>query len=117
MLQAIFAQILTPLSFMGFIMKEFDETRINLQFSINLSNQIKEIDKRDINKKELDFKGGSIEFKNVNFNYSNDDKEENKEILTNMNCVFEKGTKNAVVGYSGNGKSTIFNLIVIINFK
>ena len=112
MLQAIFAQMLTPLSFMGFIMKELDEIRISLQYAMDLNKNCEKIDKNEISKSDFNFQGGQIEFRNVNFNYSTPKKNETKVILNDFNCVFEKGTKNAIVGYSGSGKSTIFNLIV-----
>ena len=49
---------------------------------------------------------GIIEFKNVTFGYPNED-----IILKNFNLVLEPNKKIAVVGKSGQGKSTIFNLL------
>jgi len=112
MLQAIFAQMLMPLSFMGMMMKELDETRINLQYSIEMDKKSKAIDVREKDKVDFVYNGGNIEFKNACFDYSTHEKDDKKIILNEFNCVFEKGTKNAVVGYSGTGKSTLFNLIV-----
>ena len=48
----------------------------------------------------------AIKFKNVNFNYNSD-----SETLTNINMYFKSGTKSAIVGGTGSGKTTILNLI------
>lgn len=47
----------------------------------------------------------NIAFKNLSFSY------ENKAILENCNIVFEQGKKYLIIGESGSGKSTIFNLL------
>lgn len=47
-----------------------------------------------------------IEFENVCFGY-----EENKEVLKNLSFKVKRGSKIALVGHSGCGKSTIINLI------
>lgn len=57
-------------------------------------------------KKVINKSKGIIEFKNVNFGYPN---EEN--ILNNFNLKLEPNKKIAIVGGSGQGKSTIFNLL------
>lgn len=51
---------------------------------------------------------GTIEFKNVSFKYKSD--EENT--LNKLNLLVEPNKKVAIVGRSGNGKSTIFNLLL-----
>ena len=56
----------------------------------------------------LKVKNGLVEFKNVSFRYE-DDKD---NVLNNLDMVIKPGIKNAVVGRSGNGKSTIFNLLL-----
>lgn len=52
---------------------------------------------------------GVIEFKNVHFGYKNEG-----ILLNDMNVRFETGKKIAIVGASGEGKSTLFNLITRI---
>ena len=52
---------------------------------------------------------GVIEFKNVTFSYP-----DKKPILNNFNLKIEPNKKIAVVGASGQGKSTLFNLITRI---
>lgn len=51
---------------------------------------------------------GNIEFKDVTFKYPN----EERNILTNFNLTLSPGKKIAIVGKSGQGKTTIFNLIL-----
>lgn len=60
-------------------------------------------------KKELNNIKGIIEFKNVDFNYPN---EENT--LKDFNLLIEPNKKIAIVGKSGQGKTTLFNLLTRI---
>ena len=55
--------------------------------------------------KEFDSKG-VIEFKNVTFGYPRE-----KNVLENFNLKLEPNKKIAIVGKSGQGKSTLFNLL------
>ena len=50
---------------------------------------------------------GLIEFKNVSFKYSDED----ETVIKNLSVKFKPNQKIAIVGRSGNGKSTIFNLL------
>lgn len=59
--------------------------------------------------KKLDNVKGVIEFKDVNFNYPDEG-----NILNNFSLKIEPNKKIAVVGASGQGKSTLFNLITRI---
>lgn len=52
---------------------------------------------------------GNITFRNVTFGYKNED-----ITLKNFSVTFETGKKIAVIGKSGQGKSTLFNLIIRI---
>lgn len=52
---------------------------------------------------------GDIEFKNVSFNYKNE-----RKIFDDFNIKFEPNKFTAIVGSSGGGKSTIFNLLTRI---
>ena len=62
-------------------------------------------DKKDA--KELNVKEGQINFENVNFNYSL----EERSILKSINLNIPGKKMTALVGHSGAGKSTILNLI------
>ena len=55
---------------------------------------------------EADNIKGKVEFKNVYFNYS-----KNKEVLKDIRFMVEAGTKVALVGPTGAGKTTIVNLL------
>ena len=66
-------------------------------------NKIRDIE----NAKDIDVKEGSIEFKNVNFQYSVGE----KKILNSVNIKIPGKKMTALVGQSGAGKSTILNLI------
>ena len=60
-------------------------------------------------KKEISKQKGIIEFKNVVFSYPNED-----VTLNDFNLKLEPNKKIAIVGKSGQGKSTLFNLITRI---
>lgn len=51
---------------------------------------------------------GLIEFKNINFKYAN----EEAAIFENLNLIIEPKKKIAIVGKSGQGKTSIFNLLL-----
>lgn len=59
----------------------------------------------DYSKKELKYSNGDIEFKNINFKYTNN------YVLKNFNLTIKNGEKLALVGRSGAGKSTIVSIL------
>ena len=59
-------------------------------------------------KKNLNLKTGTIDFKSINFNYSTN--LENR-VLKNINIKINGGKMTALVGQSGSGKSTLLSLI------
>lgn len=163
MMQAIFLQIMMPLNFMGMLMREVDETKVNLKYAVEMikKREVYLNDTKEKKNKLFYFQGGKIVFKNVSFGFQShftghtkvlsntaatplavekDSAEEKKNehdfnkaadaampyenelkqhkqhqsikyILKNCDGVFEKNTLNAIIGHSGNGKSTIFNLL------
>lgn len=94
------------------IVSDFSKTYQELKVALNrieeiLENKMYEDTKfGDIHLDECE---GIIEFKNVKFGYKNEG-----VLLDNMNIKFEPNKKIAIVGASGEGKSTIFNLITRI---
>ena len=63
--------------------------------------------REDENSKNLTIKDASISFKNINFSYPSSD----QHAVKNLNLVIKGGSTVALVGHSGAGKSTIFNLL------
>jgi len=162
MMQAIFLQIMLPLNFMGMLMREVEETKVNLNYAVEMIKK-REIYLKENKNKDLQmfyFNGGKIVLDNVSFRFPNllsnrengenfrkeeknqikqkekfrfqteqpnknpikeekknvdyntqDEFHNTKFILKNCNAVFERNTVNAIIGHSGNGKSTIFNLL------
>ena len=64
--------------------------------------------KKNENGQNLEFKNGSILFKNINFTYESN---LSNKVLNNINIEIAGGKMTALVGYSGSGKSTLLNLI------
>src|SRR5262249_13544842 len=61
----------------------------------------------DINKADLQIKTPRLEFEDVHFAYRGDE-----PVLRGMSFLAEPGKLTALVGPSGGGKSTVFNLIL-----
>ena len=70
---------------------------------IDKANTIKD----ELGSSELNIKSGKINFINVQFGYSSDD----RQILNDINLEIPGEKMTALVGHSGAGKSTILNLI------
>ena len=109
MLQALFMQIAMPLHFMGTIFREIDESHVQVEALFNILDMKSKVTEKE-DAKPYDYQGGTIEFKNVNYTYEKE-KGEMTDMLKNFNLKIEGGTSNAIVGPSGFGKSTIFNMI------
>lgn len=91
---------------------DFSKTYEKLSVAINRINEIlgntlyKDVLYGNV---ELDNPKGEILFKNVNFNYKNE-----RKIFNDFNIKFAPNKFTAIVGSSGGGKSTIFNLLTRI---
>lgn len=91
---------------------DFSKGYQDLEVSLTRINEIlfnKKYEDVKYGNKNLINTEGILEFKNVTFNYPNEG-----EILKNFNVKFEKNQKIAIVGPSGEGKTTLFNLITRI---
>jgi ABC-type bacteriocin/lantibiotic exporter with double-glycine peptidase domain len=73
----------------------------------SVNDYIKQINIDRIKKPSLIINKGSIKIKNLNFGYSS-----NKNIFTNFNLTINDNDKIAIIGPSGNGKSTLIKLIM-----
>ncbi len=97
--------------YMWFIecLNDFTQTYQKVSVSLDRVNEILENKKFDDvvfgNTNIKDMKG-TIEFKDVSFAYPNEEK-----VLDDFNLVIKPNKKVAIVGASGQGKSTLFNLI------
>jgi ABC-type multidrug transport system fused ATPase/permease subunit len=95
------ASITTLTTHLGSLKKESGTVNKLLEF-LNLSVE------SDLINNVSTFMNGDIEFNNVSFSYRKNE----LTILNNMNFRLKVGTKNAIVGSSGMGKSTIVNLLL-----
>lgn len=97
--------------YMWFIecLNDFTQTYQKISVSLDRVNEILENKKYNdvvFGKTNIEKVKGEIEFKNVTFAYPNED-----SVLKDFNLVIEPNKKIAIVGASGQGKSTLFNLI------
>ena len=97
--------------YMWFIecLNDFTQTYQKISVSLDRVNEILENKKYNdvvFGKTTIENVKGEIEFKNVTFAYPNED-----SVLKDFNLVIEPNKKIAIVGASGQGKSTLFNLI------
>ena len=93
-----------------FIVEEVNELKNSLSI-LDQQNQ----DIRCISENNTNFaisESVEIEFKNVCFNYCLEDKD---DVLRNFSLKIDKNEKIGIVGESGTGKSTIFNLLLKYN--
>jgi len=95
------------------VVSEFSQFSISYQKIITSLTRISEILDNKLYKDELfgnlnlEKINGTIEFKDVSFAYPNE-----RKTLKKLNLKIETGKKIAIVGKSGMGKSTIFNLLL-----
>ncbi len=98
-------QLVTPLNYLGKVLKDVRKGLNNTQNSIDLlliEPQVKD----HLDAIVLDAKNPQIEFKEVSFSYEGD-----RNILSNVSFVVEPGQTVALVGMTGSGKSTIARLL------
>ena len=107
MFHGFFNELMLPLNIMGFLMREIERCKIQLKYGIELKKNYGNYKKKNEILRKCDLGNGKIEFQNVNFSYG-----DKKELLKNLNLKFEPNKMNFIVGESGEGKSTIFELIL-----
>lgn len=83
-----------------FILQLYGAVVFNIHFVQDLLNET-------IFQEMTDLKNGRIEFKNINFSYSN-----KNLILKNLNLKIESNKKIGIIGRSGSGKSTLSKLLL-----
>ena len=105
MANAYMIQITMPLGFLGTVYREIRQALVDMGEMFDLLGQPQEV--TDVaNAKDLNIKGGQIEFDNVTFGYDSE-----RTILSKLSLKIKKGETVAIVGPSGSGKSTIGRLL------
>lgn len=100
-------RVIAPVSQIVGMIIRFDRTMLSLNNIDEVMNMAVE---RNENRHYLSRENlnGDIEFKDVTFSY----KDQNFDVLKNINLTIKKGEKIAIIGKIGSGKSTLWKLIM-----
>ena len=105
MLNAYLIQLFLPLNFLGFVYREIRRALTDLENMLGLlTRKPGIIDATDA--QPLQLNGADIRFENVSFRYQTE-----RPILQDLSFQVPSGSKVAIVGASGAGKSTIARLL------
>ncbi len=105
LINAFMMQLFLPLNFLGFVYREVKGSLANIEHMFGLL--LKKPKVTDVeNAKDLEIKGGEVQFSNVSFAYDS-----KRPIIKNISFSIKPGHKIAVVGESGSGKSTLVKLL------
>lgn len=102
---AYIGMVVWPLRQLGRIVGDFGKTTVALDRLDEIMDQVSEHESDSLNQPEIE---GSVEFKNVGFQFEDD----NKQLLKNISFKVKKGDSVAIVGKTGSGKSTLINLMI-----
>ena len=102
---AYIGMIVWPLRQLGRIVGDFGKTTVALDRLDGI--MLNESEHKDDSDNTPTFKG-QVEFKNVGFQFEDD----NKPLLKNISFKVNKGETIAIVGKTGSGKSTLINLMI-----
>lgn len=105
MLITLIAQISGPIMSLSYFVDSYQRAVANSVDFIKAMNEKPEAS--DKGKLELSVKTGKIEYRDVSFAYG-----KGKNVLHNITFTIQPGTKLALVGESGGGKTTISNLLM-----
>ncbi len=105
LINSLLIQIYIPLNFLGFVYREIKQALVDMEKMFMLIAKNPEI-KDSADAEDLKVANGTIEFDNVCFHYNDD-----RNILKNLSFTVKGGTKTAIVGSSGAGKSTISRIL------
>lgn len=105
MINAYMIQLFIPLNFLGFVYREIRRSLTDIENMLALLKREAKI--KDVeNAQVLTVTQGAIEWNHVGFSYGPD-----RPILRDINIHIHPGSKVAIVGASGAGKSTIARLL------
>ena len=105
MINAYMIQLFLPLNFLGFVYREIRRALTDLENMLGLLNKKPQVTQRPY-AQHLCVSKGNIAFNNVSFSY-----DANRPILSNISFKVKAGSKVAVVGASGAGKSSLARLL------
>ncbi|RYY02821.1 MAG: ABC transporter ATP-binding protein/permease [Gammaproteobacteria bacterium] len=105
MINAYMIQLFIPLNFLGFVYREIRRSLTDIENMLALLKRNASIIDTP-NAPELNLSKGDIVWKNVEFSYNAD-----RPILQKLNLTIPAGSRVAIVGSSGAGKSTIARLL------
>ncbi|MDO6834733.1 ABC transporter ATP-binding protein/permease [Pseudoalteromonas carrageenovora] len=105
MINAYMIQLFLPLNFLGFVYREIRRALTDLENMLGLFNKKPQVTERP-NAQNLILTNGDIAFNNVSFSYN-----ANRPILNDISFKINAGSKVAVVGASGAGKSSLARLL------
>lgn len=105
MINAYMIQLFLPLNFLGFVYREIRRALTDLENMLGLLNKKPQVTERP-NAQNLKLTNGDIAFNNVSFSYN-----ANRPILNDISFKINAGSKVAVVGASGAGKSSLARLL------
>ena len=105
LINAFTMQIFMPLNFLGFVYREIRGALANIENLFALLKTKAGVDDQP-NAAPIKVSKGQIEFSQLNFHY-----DAKRPILSDINFTVPAGAKVAIVGPSGNGKSTLAKLL------
>ncbi|KIH89674.1 vacuolar ABC heavy metal transporter [Sporothrix brasiliensis 5110] len=105
MLLTYWTQLVAPLTFFAGLGKSISRNFIHAEQLLEIMNTKPTVVSKE-NADDLEFSGGTVEFKDVSFSYN-----DKKDIVKNISFHVPSGMTVAFVGATGAGKSTILKLL------
>lgn len=105
LVNALLIQIYMPLNFLGFVYREIKQSLTDMEKMFDVIATDSDVEDKP-GALPLKVASGSVEFKDVQFHYNPE-----RKILKGISFTVPGGTKTAIVGASGAGKSTISRIL------